>query len=731
MATIVFSAVGTALGGPIGGAIASLVGRQIDAALFGGPGREGPRLNELAVTTSSYGQPLPRHFGRMRVAGSIIWATELVEHSETQGGGKGAPVVTTYSYTANFAVALSSRRIQGVGRIWADGKLLRGAAGDLKVGGTLRVHLGEGDQPPDPLIAAAEGPERCPAFRDLAYVVFEDLDLSEYYNRIPALTFEVLADDAFDLSDVIGGLIDDAEAAVPLEGLTGFSGEGPLGESLRALAQVLPIEIDAGGEGLAIARGRLQEGAIPLPEAAVAVDAETAEPAPGFSRRRLPPPDRPPAVLRYFDTGRDYLPGVQRASGRPGQGEPGTIELPAALDADTARSLIERTARRIDWTRDRVFWRTAELDARVGPGAVVALPGLAGRWRVVEWEWRESGVELALERAAPAGADAAPQLPADAGRANTPVDVLAGTTALVAFELPLAGTTPAPYTARPFAAVSSAAPGWSGAALYADRGDGDLHPLGPSGRARSVIGTAASLLPPASPLLFDRSSRLLVTLIDPAMPLPSADMRQIASGANMALVGGEIIQFARAAPLGGGTWRLEGLLRGLAGTEAGLAAHAIGDPFVLLDSRLLPLDPAVLGSGAETQVIAIGRGDGEPVATPLLLGGITLRPLPPVHPRVATLADGTLRLAWTRRARGAAPWRDGVDMPLVEETERYLVTLGPLGAPAAQWTTAQPWLDLAPPLLAELSASAPGETLRVRQQGTHAISPPLTLWTLP
>ena len=730
MATIVFSAVGTALGGPIGGAIGSLVGRQFDAALFGGPGREGPRLTELAVTTSSYGQPLPRHFGRMRVAGSIIWATELVEHSEAQGGGKGAPSVTTYSYTANFAVALSSRRIQGIGRIWADGKLLRGAEGDLKVGGTLRVHTGEGDQQPDPLIAAAEGPDRCPAFRDLAYVVFEDLDLAEYYNRIPALTFEILADDSFDLQDVVGGLVDEIDAALPLQGIAGFTSEGPLSGSLRVLGQIMPIAADTGGERLTITRGRLQDDAIPLSEPAVAVDEETAGATAGFSRHRAPPSERPATILRYFDIGRDYLPGVQHASGPPPRGEPGTIELPAALDADTARALIERTARRIDWTRDCVSWRTAELDTRIAPGAITVLAGIAGHWRVVEWEWRESGVELALERVLPTGADAAPQLAADPGRVNPPVDVAPGATVLVAFELPLDGTLSIPDTSRPFAALSSSSPNWSGAALYADHGDGDLRPLGSSGRARGVIGAATSPLPAASPLLLDRSSQLFVSLLDPAMQLLSMDLRQLSLGANLALVGSEILQFANATPLGGGAWRLEGLLRGLAGTEGGMAGHAAGDPFVLLDSRILALDAAIVGSGADRQVVAIGRGDPDPVAAPVLLGGITLRPLAPVHPRAATLADGTLRLSWTRRARGGWTWRDGVDVPLVEEGERYLVTLGDMDDPAARWAVTHPSLDLPAPLVAALSASAPGETLRVRQQGTHALSPPLALHTL-
>jgi len=114
MATLIFTALGTIIGGPIGGVIGALAGRQIDSAIFGGGGggREGPRLKELSVTTSSYGTPIARHHGRMRVAGSIIWSTDLIEHKDTQGGGKGRPSVTTYTYSASFAVALASRPLK-------------------------------------------------------------------------------------------------------------------------------------------------------------------------------------------------------------------------------------------------------------------------------------------------------------------------------------------------------------------------------------------------------------------------------------------------------------------------------------------------------------------------------------------------------------------------------------------------------------------------------------------
>ena len=136
MATIVLTALGTAIGGPIGASFGALISQQIDSRIFAPGGREGPRLRDLAISTSSYGQPIPRQFGRMRVPGTVIWSTDLVESKRKEKGRKGQPSTTVYAYTASFAVALSSTPIDRVGRIWADGNLLRGAQDDLKVGGT-------------------------------------------------------------------------------------------------------------------------------------------------------------------------------------------------------------------------------------------------------------------------------------------------------------------------------------------------------------------------------------------------------------------------------------------------------------------------------------------------------------------------------------------------------------------------------------------------------------------
>ena len=207
MATLLLQAAGSALGSSIGGqfgavlgqAAGSLAGAAIDRALFGagtGTVREGSRLTSLAGLTSTEGAAIPRIYGRVRVGGQVIWATRFEEQVETvrgggtggKGGLSGSPSVesTTYSYFANIAVGLCEGPVAFVRRIWADGKQI-----DV-TRLTMRVHTGDEAQEPDPLIVAKEGAGQAPAYRGLAYVVFERLPLADFGDRVPQLSFEVV-----------------------------------------------------------------------------------------------------------------------------------------------------------------------------------------------------------------------------------------------------------------------------------------------------------------------------------------------------------------------------------------------------------------------------------------------------------------------------------------------------------------------------------------------------------
>jgi hypothetical protein len=206
---VVGAAVGFYLGGPAGASIGWSLGAAAGGFLFpeSGPNVEGARLDDLRVMGSSYGVPIPIVAGAMRVPGQVIWAANLREvRTEEDVGGKGGPSATqvSYRYTGTFAVALCEGQIAAVTRVWANGQCVYDvrdpgntealvASGNWVAVSGMRVYLGTEAQLPDPAIEAAQGVGTTPAFRGLAYVVFENLPLDAYGNALPRqLDFEVV-----------------------------------------------------------------------------------------------------------------------------------------------------------------------------------------------------------------------------------------------------------------------------------------------------------------------------------------------------------------------------------------------------------------------------------------------------------------------------------------------------------------------------------------------------------
>ncbi|WP_184717175.1 glycoside hydrolase/phage tail family protein [Caulobacter sp.] len=187
MAQMILSSVGAAIGGPLGAVAGATLGAMVDQAAINAlsPARQiGPRIPELRLTGAAEGAALPCVFGRARVGGQVVWAARFREKRvEGRVGGSKGQKTTAYAYSLSFAVAVAEGPIDGLGRVWADGKVM-----DM-TGVTMRLHRGTEDQAPDPLIAAVEG--EAPAYRGVAYVVFEDLPLDPYGNRPPQLSFEV------------------------------------------------------------------------------------------------------------------------------------------------------------------------------------------------------------------------------------------------------------------------------------------------------------------------------------------------------------------------------------------------------------------------------------------------------------------------------------------------------------------------------------------------------------
>lgn len=200
-------------GGPVGALQGAMLGSAVGSVANSiiNPQRtrtEGARLGDLTVQSSAFGAVRPIGYGKIRVAGNVIWSLPIQEHSSTQttsaGGGKGGATTTNTSFTygATFALALCEGPTAGVLRIWANSNLVydvtSGSDTIRSPGFNFRFYAGDGTQTADSIIEANEGVGNVPGYRGTVYLVFDDIPLANYGNLIPNITVEL----AFDVTAV-------------------------------------------------------------------------------------------------------------------------------------------------------------------------------------------------------------------------------------------------------------------------------------------------------------------------------------------------------------------------------------------------------------------------------------------------------------------------------------------------------------------------------------------------
>ncbi len=673
MATLVLGTVGRVFGGPIGGIIGSVVGGIVDRGIFGAAGGGG-RVANLVVQSAAYGEPIPIIAGRMRAAGNLIWTSGITEVL-ARGGRKAGNAGSGYSYAASFAVGLAARQIADVGRIWADGRLIRGADGIFLMPVTMRLHSGSEDQAADPLMIAAEAAEGTPAYRGLAYAVFENLPLGDYGNRIPNLTFEVVADpgDSIDAGAVLRTLAtaDGVSLLAATGGFPAIQGHvagrsGSIAEAMAPLFNLAGASLN--DDGRLVLRG---DGNAPITVAADACQAHRPGTAQPDDRRRLLGGDALVGVveLGFYDVSRDYQPGLQRAR-RGGSGLVDQQAVPCALAPGAAKTLATALLARAGAARMRATIRLPWASIGIRPGDRVVLGDAdAVQWRVREARFEGFVVSLDLERVegvAPAAAVA------DGGRALAFDAAPAGPTTVAVLDLPaLPGDVPT--LPRLWIAASGASAGWRRAMIEASSDDGASYaPLGVI-EGGSVQGTVLTRLESGDFNGWDRFSTVDVELLSDAMWLEGRSESAVLAGGNLALIGEELVQFAVVEALGPRRFRLRWLLRGRRGTENAVADHTAGERFVLLDTTtLLPFDPPIDAIGRAFRFRAQGVGDLNAVPVTAVAAGAALRPLAPTALRLVQ-AGGTITASWIRRSRGGHGWPDFVDAPLAEAREVYRV----------------------------------------------------------
>lgn len=225
-----------AAGGALGGSLGASIGLSLGTAFFGPkPKAAQAQIENLRLPSVDLGGYVSDFYGSVRTAGTWMdchpnGGIRVVKGSQKQkmgtGGGR-STTSATYNYFLTGAYALGEGLLR-VDKIWADTKPIydrnganagaRGYSLSVEQSGVqviaelsdgLRLYRGSRRQMPDSVLANLHG-GHVSAYRGTAYIVFNNLDLSKFGNRIPTFTALVTRVDA------TGNAITDAAQIVTL-----------------------------------------------------------------------------------------------------------------------------------------------------------------------------------------------------------------------------------------------------------------------------------------------------------------------------------------------------------------------------------------------------------------------------------------------------------------------------------------------------------------------------------
>jgi hypothetical protein len=218
---------------------------------------------------------------------------------------------------------------------------------------------------------------------------------------------------------------------------------------------------------------------------------------------------------------------------------------------------------------------------------------------------------------------------------------------------------------------------WPGGALLKSSDNGDAWTLESNSMNAATLGYASTELGDfAGGNIFDELNTVRVAVNG---TLSSATRAQVLNGANIMLIGDEIIQFRTATLITTGVYDLTGLLRGRLGTEWSMGAHAEDEDVALLDSSTVRYFGMDTGDYNTLRLYgAVTQGDTiEDVSSEYFTyAGHNVKPLSPIHLGGGkTTHDGSWTLTWVRRTRYGWAWVDGRDALMDETTEGYEVAI--------------------------------------------------------
>lgn len=718
MAVLALGFAGQAIGGAIGGSIlgvssaaiggfiGSTLGGLVDNMLF--PQKQtGPRLDDLTVTVSTYGKPIPLLYGpENRVAGNVIWSTGLIEtKKKTKQGGKGAPSVsvTEYTYRVSAAVAIGAGPMSRLKKVWANNKLIYDVDGPVpdvpvQLFSAIRFYPGSATQLPDPTIESYIGAGKTPAYRGTAYVVLADLQLADYGNRIPNLEFLIEAQPEVTVGRVVAdfvercglplNLVSTVGLTEPVRGYAVAQAASGVG-AIQPLALAFDFDVAEVGGGLRCVKRTASPAGIVLTEHLAGHEASADRPDPLVWKRAQITSLPREATVTFPDPERDWQPSSQVERRSQGSADSNLAnEISVVLSADEAQALAARLLWQA-WTG--IQTAEAQTDDRwiaLEPGRSYYFQTPAGLeplrvtrltrgWNgVIDLELRRDRDEV-YNDALPGVHSTVP-----------PNDLrLPGLSEVVLLDIPLLLDADDAKASGFYWGVVGSGSGWRGADFL--RGVGSTGPfenISPQG-VELTVGAAAGSLPAPPPGFdsrtgWDMTHVLRVTLRRPDMVLESLADADVVAGGNALFLGppngkgGEIIQFATATLVSPGVYDLSRLRRGQRGTEFAWGSHGLGEMAVLLEPGALQradFGAADLNLLRYYKAVSLLTLEADTPAVAWANSGVGLRPYSPVDLIAeGPSGGGDIDLQWTRRSRIGETINPP---PLAEEFERYVLQI--------------------------------------------------------
>lgn len=658
----------------------TMLGGYIDSKLFGPHvTQEVGKMSDLQMQTASYGAPIPLILGTCRSTGNVIWSTKFVEHTktETQGGkgGGGGVTTTTYSYTVSFAVGICQGPITAIGRVWADGKLV-----DLaKYQHT--VYLGGDTQTPDSWMEAVEGAGNVPAFRGLAYIVFKDLAIGDFGNRIPSFSFEVIRQinnvkALVETVSLSAGLQYTDVDASDLEGLaiTGISSAGD--QTRRSIIEQLQAvflfdAIERGGK--IVFKRRNANTAYEIPDEYLGAY-ETSPPNEPYTLQYKDERELPRRLtINYLSKDKDYQQGAMSAYRQITQSKNEQTVSVQMVMADTDAKQLAEVRLFEEWQNRKTLSLT--LSNQFGwllPGDILKVPIQEQKqnFMITKTTYGKPGLIKIEAVATTQQVYTSAQRVVDS-ETNPVIPASPGNVSMYLIDLPLL---PGESSAERVLAACTSDGAFYGANLFRSNDNGGTWSYVGQVTQHAVVGTAITVLPAGNTVTWDEGSAVDVILSHGTLESrPSGD---VLNYFNAALIGAEIVQFKQASLIAANTYRLSGLLRGRLGTEHEVGRHIANEPFLMLNSL-----QSISFSASEWHMDKLYRIG--PSTLPVTnekyrnytvnLDGIGARPYSVCH--VSGFRDGTgsLTISWVRRARMNGDWKPYTDVPVGENSETYQV----------------------------------------------------------